>query len=161
MRLAFNKIYGNPDIDPLSFFVGLITFGGYSHVEILFELDKTKDTMFSINYASNKPRFTKLKKDELVHKRWDFVEIDITPAKELEIYKECLRLHNRDDIEYDTLGAILSVFSPPRDLFANKFFCSELCALLLTHGGIKLKNDPQQYTPVDLAKELKERRYDV
>ena len=152
MLLACYKIKDNPYATWLDRVIAFFSDGVYSHVEIVFDRLDIEEKAFSINYNTNKPRFTTLGTSDI---EWDFVEVKgLQKDKEMKALYECKRL-NMFDIKYDYIGAMFSIFRPKRDLYANKYFCSELCSMILIRIGIELELEPQQYTPVSLAKEIK------
>ncbi|WP_457564762.1 hypothetical protein [Caminibacter sp.] len=83
---------------------------------------------------------------------WDFIEIPSTPEQE----DILMKLFNvQKNKKYDVMGVFLSQLIPLEIENPKKWFCSEICAYLITASGLMcLPDAPQKYSPATLAREI-------
>ena len=132
MKLAFYKAeHGNK----LDTWLSWVTWGPYSHVEILFS-----DGM----WCSSSPRDSGVRYktiDPLDH--WDYRALDVTHKQEQIVRDWC---DTKIGLSYDWWGvySFLIPFIPQKD---NEWFCSEFCVVALQEIGIWPDINPSKSTP--------------
>ena len=127
MFLASYKYYG-PRATLVDKIIGLITFGRYSHSELVLD-EKLSQEMTAVSTNSYAGRnYIHNINNCLNSKTWDYAHIDVSH----EFTNRVREIHNSYGVvPYDAIGAVLSVFNLNFDFSRNKMFCSEYVSNLL------------------------------
>jgi len=142
MKLISSKVYNNPNATLLSYFIAIVSFGRYSHSELVFNGGRSlnislgHDAEFLTRYYINP-------------KEWDTIHLYISPKEESHLKKTVV-----DSIighKYDLGGALLSILKLCTLQKPNKLFCSEAIADLLRNTEVYSSlNKGCRYSPVTL-----------
>ena len=100
--------------------IGLLTWGKYSHCELVF----SNGASFSSSPRDGGTRFKNIKFNP---EHWDFVEVNLSSSQEVDTYIFCLSESNKP---YDWLGAIFRL-----PLWRGRWYCSEICVEGLKAAG--------------------------
>ncbi|MDD5406022.1 MAG: hypothetical protein PHE73_03650 [Sulfurovaceae bacterium] len=143
MKLAFYKAFQN-QATWLDIFIALVTFGRYSHVEIVF----SDGMSFSISPREKVCRFKRI---DFNPDNWDFIELVVTKKEEDYIRAmEYKYLH----CTYDYIGAMTSA-TPICLQVSSEMFCSELATELIRNSlSYRRLRDGCRYSPNALYKIL-------
>jgi len=127
MKLAF---YIAEHGEILDRFIGLLTLGSYSHVEIVFD----DDWWFSASTRDGGTRFKKI----VGGTHWDYLPIKCDSGQEAAIYNWC---KNHVGISYDYIGA-LGLCVGINMSSNTKWYCSRIVAnVLLQYDLIDINSD--------------------
>jgi hypothetical protein len=144
MQVAFYKAF-QPSATTLDTTVAVLSFGQYSHVELIF----SDGMAFSV---SPRDKGTRFKKINFNPEAWDI--LDTPMVKETEDNIRSLA-NVFLGYKYDYIGAIFSI-SPVCIQKDKRFFCSELVTNLLNHCVYyNALGDGCKYSPNKLYKELR------
>lgn len=146
MKLIFYKAWYNPRATFFDKVIAFFSLGSVSHSEICF----SNGECFSISPRENSIRFKKI---PLNPQRWDIVELNISLRDEMKVYKYCKKIEQKK-VKYDYIGALTS---PLRLCIQNedKYFCSEVCANVLSETEIFDLEKGCRYTPSRLQKTIR------
>ena len=131
----------------LDWMIAIFSLSRYSHTELNIENNK----FFSVSMRDNKGgRFKIFKANP---KRWDFIDLQVTPDEKKAIEKAAFQQLNK---EYDFTGAAFSVIKICGFGRKNKNFCSEIVAdILRNHTQAYKELDPGcRYSPDRLHKAI-------
>ena len=136
MKIAFT----NDNRTILAKSISVLTRSEWTHCEAVFS-----DGTWISSHPSRKGVYSWVNDDE---SQWKVIEVDCKWEESAKFYAECIV-----GDKYDYLGAARTVV-PVLPNSPDRWFCSELCACILTVGGVKLKSNPARYSPGLLLKEL-------
>jgi len=136
--------------------VRLWTFSPYSHSFLVLEKNNNF-TAFEANSNYNKVRsfnfnISYLEKNSSFYKNYDYFKFKLNSNQFKNISNFLVQ---QLDKKYDWLGIFLSQIIPMNIEEKEKWFCSELCAYVISKYLFNLKYLPQKYSPGKLYKELK------
>lgn len=140
IRAAFYKGKG----DFFDHLVRIWTRSEYSHVELVIE-----DRWYTSSPRDGGVRFRYLEADS---SHWDFIDIRGIEASKVEIFL-ISQLHKK----YDWLGIFLTQVFPLGIDDPNRWFCSEIVAAALQHGGLACERHFSWYSPKRLYEDLRSR----
>lgn len=146
MKIAFYKKEKGTWLD---FAVDAMSgFGGYSHCELVFDgnakdYDYSKAYCFSISGRDNCARFKNI---NINSGHWDLFEIIDKTIIESIVLKNSIKYINT---KYDYPGIFFTWIIPTKWQVEDKWWCSELCAMLL------FGKDNCRVSPNRLAKHIK------
>lgn len=140
MRVAFYIASKGNKLDK---WIGLLTWGKYSHCELVFE--EFVNTSYS---SSPRDGGTRFKKIDFNPEHWDFVEIDLSVEEEWRALVFCKEESGKP---YDWFGAIFRL-----PILNGRWYCSEVCVEALKIAGFPIKQSAFWSTPNTLFKELRD-----
>ena len=144
MKLASYKAF-NPDSTWLDKAIGIMSFGKYSHSELIFS---SGHYSFSISPRDGGAR---VKNINFNPDHWDIVDLKLTDKEEIRILGECSKMAY---YRYDYIGALFSI-SPFCIKKKNKGFCSQVITNLLSETNAYCHlGDGCGYSPTRLHKEV-------
>jgi len=146
MKVISYKVWGNPKSTWLDKAISIVSFGNYSHTELVFSDGKS----FSISPRDVIVRFADI---NINSGSWDIIDIQVDKKTEAAIRAECEQLKKKK-YKYDYIGALSS---PLRLCIQRKdrYFCSELISYILNKYRVKNLDKGCKYTPVRLQKTLR------
>lgn len=121
MYLISYIAFGNSKATFMDKVIAFLSFGKYSHSEIVFSNGRS----FSISPRDDTARFKNI---DINSGHWSIIKLNITIDEEDIIMKNCESFRH---LEYDYLGALLSPIRLCLFNSKNKTFCSKLIVGLL------------------------------
>lgn len=128
MKIAFYKKEKGTMVDYI--IDAMSGFGGYSHCELIFD-GNAKDYDYSKAYCfgiSGQDACTRFKVINLKSGNWDIFDINDKTIIESEVVKKA---YNYLNAKYDYIGIFFTWIIPTGWQTEKKWWCSELCSMLL------------------------------
>lgn len=136
MKVAF--YYANKG-SWLDRWIGLLTWGQFSHCEIVF----SDGTCFS---SSPRDGGTRFKKINFQPDHWEFIELELSYQDEDTVLAFC---EGEVGKPYDWAGAIFRL-----PFMNGRWYCSEVCVEALERGGVPIDGSSFWSTPNSLFEDL-------
>lgn len=149
MKVAFYKKEKGTIMDSI---IDMMSgFGGYSHCELVFDgnaldYDYSNAYCFSISGRDNCARFKVI---DLTSGHWDIFEIDNNIVETLVLKMSTKYLNTK----YDYWGILFTWIIPTGWQAEDKWWCSELCSMLL-FGEDNCRVSPNKLTKNNKLKKL-------